>query len=71
MKAPALDAWRRELARGERTPTTFDPLWRAACEEANALEALAAGLPGLAHGFQRDAARIIRAAAQAQRRGAA
>ncbi len=26
---PALDAWRTELARGERTRTTFDPLFRA------------------------------------------
>jgi hypothetical protein len=70
MKTPALDAWRRELAAGERTRTTFDALWRAACEEANALEAAAAGLPQLAQGFQQEAYRIITAAAK-RRRGAA
>lgn len=36
MRTPALDAWRRELRNGERTRHTFDPLWRAACLEANA-----------------------------------
>src|SRR5207244_2714421 len=39
VKTPALDAWRREIAAGARTIYTFDPLWRAACEEMNALEA--------------------------------
>lgn len=32
-RTPALDAWRAELRRGERTKTTFDPLWWAASAE--------------------------------------
>ncbi len=52
---PALDAWRAELARGERTCTTFDPLFRAACEEMNALEAP----PELRPGYLTRARRII------------
>ena len=39
MRTPALDAWRRELAAGKRTKTTFDALWRAACAEMYVLEA--------------------------------
>ena len=39
VRYPALARWRRELAAGERTITTFDPLWRAACAEAEQLEA--------------------------------
>jgi hypothetical protein len=30
----ALEQWRRELAAGTRTTTTFDALWRRACDEA-------------------------------------
>lgn len=56
---PALDAWRRELAAGTRTPTTFDWLWRAACEELNALEA---PTPALAASHLREAHSIVRAA---------
>ena len=67
MKTRALDAWRRELAAGQRTKYDFDPLWRAACDEMNALEAVAAGLPQLARQFQRDAYRIITTAAKRQR----
>ena len=55
---PALDAWRAELARGKRTRTTFDPLFRAACEEMNALDAL----PALRAGYLARARRIIAAA---------
>ncbi len=33
-----LKRWRAELAAGKRTPTTFDDLWREACEELNAIE---------------------------------
>jgi hypothetical protein len=55
---PALDAWRAELARGERTRTTFDPLFRAACEEMNALEAQ----PEQRAGYLARARRIIAAA---------
>jgi len=68
---PALTAWRAELAAGERTPTTFDALWRAACEEANALEAHAAGLPGLAVAFLVDAREIIHDEIERQRGAAA
>jgi hypothetical protein len=60
----ALDCWRAELARGERTATTFDPLWRAACAEASALEAEADGLPALAERFRREAQETLRRAAQ-------
>ena len=64
---PALNAWRAEVASGERTRDTVDALWRAACEEANALEAAAAGLPDLAEHFRRDAYKIISEAAKRQR----
>ena len=57
---PALDAWRAELARGERTRTTFDPLFRAACEEMNALEAQ----PELRAGYLARARRHIITAAR-------
>ena len=33
-----LAVWRRELRAGQRTRTTFDATWRAACAEADALE---------------------------------
>lgn len=69
--SPALDCWRGELARGERTPTTLDPLWKSACMEATAFEAEAAGCPGLATGYRREALRILRDAARQQRRKSA
>jgi hypothetical protein len=59
MKTPSLDAWRRELAAGQRTATTFDWLWRAACEEMNALEA---PTPALAKFYLVEAQRIVRKA---------
>ncbi len=65
---PALETWRAELARGERTRTTFDAVWRAACAEANAAEAFSAGVPGLAGDFLADARSIIRKAAAEQQR---
>ena len=68
VRTPALDAWRLEWVRGERTRTTFDALWRAACCEQNAIEASADGLHDAAAGYLRDAARIIREAADQQRR---
>ena len=67
---PALDAWRAELARGERTRTTFDPLFRAACAEANAAE-FQSSIPELRRAFMAEARRIIEAAAERQRRGEA
>jgi hypothetical protein len=47
-RTPALDAWRAELARGDRTTLTFDAVWRAACWEQSALEAAAVGLEAAA-----------------------
>ncbi len=61
---PALDTWRRELAAGLRTRTTCDALWRAACAEKNALEAAAAGLSATAVEYRREAAQLVRSAAQ-------
>jgi hypothetical protein len=71
IKTPALDLWRRELREGKRTPTTFDPLWRAACAEASALEFAGAGIPEIAESFRADARRIIHEAAEkaAKRQG--
>ncbi len=54
---PALDAWRAELAWGERTPTTLDALYRAACAEANAREF--EGIPALWRGFMEESRTII------------
>jgi hypothetical protein len=59
---PALAAWRRELAAGSRTTTTFDDLWRAACAEAWAEEL--AHTPGIAASHRRIARAIIRRAAR-------
>ncbi len=70
IKTPALDTWRAELAKGERTAAMFDALWRAACAEVTALEFQHVA-PILAAGCCRDAARTIRAAAAQQRRGVA
>lgn len=61
---PALSAWRLELAKGERTDFSIDPLWRAACAEIAALEFEAAALPSLAASHRREAERIVRAAAR-------
>ena len=62
---PALTAWRDELRRGERTPTTFDALWQAACCEANAQEF--EFIPELHERFLQDAQAIIRREAHKQR----
>lgn len=62
MKTPALTAWRREIAAGERTPHTLDALWRAACAEQRGLEFVAAGLPLLAETARDEARRIIKRA---------
>jgi hypothetical protein len=67
VKTPALTAWRRELATGERTKYTFDALWRAACAEAEALEFLGQRLPSIAAACRLRAQRIIRDAMKEQR----
>lgn len=63
---PAYDLWREEVARGERTITTIDPLFRSACAESWALDL--AEYPSIALGFRRDARRILK---DALRKGAA
>lgn len=62
MRTPALDTWRRELVRGDRTVTTFDALWRAACEEQAALECEENGLSSIAASHRHEARRLIAAA---------
>jgi len=69
MRTPALDTWRAELAAGQRTPYDFDPLFRAACREADALGFQS--IPQLAEACLRDARKIIAAAAREQQRGSA
>ncbi len=68
-RTPALDAWRRELAENKRTKYTFDALWRAACEDMNALEATS--IPRLAAFYRREARRILADAAKQQGSSAA
>jgi hypothetical protein len=63
MKTPALDVWHRELAAGTRTNVTFDALWRAACEEMNALGAP----PECKEGYLAEARRIMRDALRRSR----
>jgi len=58
-RSPALDVWRKELAAGLRTATTFDPLWRAACWEAAAKEADSSQQLDLAGRLRREARDII------------
>ena len=53
-RTPALNRWWVELQSGQRTRKTFDDLWRAACEEASALEN-----PELADSCHRRARAII------------
>ena len=66
-RTPALDAWRNELRKAERTPTDFDALWRAACAEMWSLDM--AEYPSIAEGFRWDAVKILRDAAAQQGRG--
>jgi hypothetical protein len=61
---PALATWRAELGAGLRTAHTFDALYHAASAEVHALEAEAAGLPGIAARYRLDAREIIRRAAR-------
>lgn len=65
---PALAAWRAELTRGERTVTTFDPLFRAACAEMYVLE-MQTAVPEIALSYRRRAIGILQDAARAQRAG--
>ena len=58
----ALRLWWDELRSGERRTTDFDALWRAACCEARAREALHDGLENAARQDRIEAARIIVAA---------
>lgn len=64
VRVRALAVWRRELDADTRTVTTFDPLWRAACLEAWAVET---GLKtATAARYVDEAERIIATAAQEQ-----
>jgi len=63
---PALDAWRQELAAGQRTRPRSTPCRVAACAEAAALEF--ANIPALAAAYRDDARRIIVEAARQQHR---
>ncbi len=56
----ALDEWRRQLAIGERTRTTFDTLWRAACLEAEARDLERLGCANGANAARWKAIDIIR-----------
>ena len=62
---PALDAWRDEMRRGQRTMRTYDALWQAACSEASALELEGDGLSKTAGRYRSKARKIICAAARA------
>jgi hypothetical protein len=62
----ALIEWWRELREHRRTKYDFDSLWRAACHEAAARDAIRDGLYMSANDERRRAAEIIvRAAAEA------
>jgi hypothetical protein len=63
-RTPALEAWRAELAAGERSAVDFDPLWRAACCDQWSADFLSWGLPTIAAAFREDARRILMAAAR-------
>lgn len=52
----ALQQWRTEQASGERTPATFDALWRAACLELSAHEAEA---PQVRDAFLAEAKKLV------------
>ena len=74
MRAPtagALEVWRAELRAGTRTRTTLDPLWRAACEEAYAVELERVGLEDTAAQHRMNAAGLILAAAARKNKGVA
>lgn len=55
----ALALWRKELAAGQRTVTTFDALWGAASEEASAREFALDRLPEIVERCLLKAAEII------------
>ncbi len=66
----ALSQWRAELVAGARTRLTDDTLFRAACAEANARDAMSAGIAEAAYSYRHQAAEIVLRAAE-NRRGAA
>jgi hypothetical protein len=55
---PALDQWRREFRSGLRGKTDFDALWRAACAQRSAQEAIEDRLPDIAETFLAEARRL-------------
>jgi hypothetical protein len=58
---PALRLWRREIARGQRSTTEFDDLWRAATCEMRAVEFELDGLPTIARQYRADARQFLQA----------
>jgi hypothetical protein len=70
-KSPALRLWRAELQSGLRTATDLDPLWRAACLEAEAEEWEQDGLPKRAALLHQLAAALIVGAAERKKRAPA
>ena len=59
----ALVAWRQELRDGKRTVKVLDSLWRGACFEAAARDALRDGQVSLANKNRRLAAELLLAVA--------
>jgi hypothetical protein len=55
----ATDTWQREIREGKRTKYDFDALFRAACAEANARDALREGFVAIANAYRREAAYIM------------
>jgi hypothetical protein len=62
----ALGAWYREMAAGQRSASTFDPLWRAACLETEAQEWESMGLASIGAKCRQEARVIIALAAREQ-----
>lgn len=58
-EAGALLLWHQELSRGERTTTTFDDLWEAACYEARARDEVREDQIGAANEDRLRAAGIL------------
>jgi hypothetical protein len=69
-EAGALRQWWRELAAGARTKHDIDPLWRAACLEARARDAIRDGSISAANEDRAKAAEVILIAAALRGRAA-
>lgn len=58
-EAGALNKWWSELHKGLRTKYDNDPIYRAACAEMNARDALKLGVVSIASDYRRQAAAIL------------